>query len=284
MRRSFMRSVCTLNIEVRPADAILTSVATETPLASCNAHLAGIKPQACTARGPSCRAMPIRTHPLVALQAMGIMQHGGHRGDKSSPSDGRQNMAHTQSAVVQTDDECPASAVSPQRSAWPLEMPPTDGGMEQVSAIWLPAPGLSADSQHTLLQQPGLLLRPSSAASVSPERHVIRDPPAGHSSAASREREHPQSQRQSRRRHEGHLWLEASVECPSHPVHHEPVVIDVRSQLRNSMPKQYVRMQSAGQHKPEVVSVLGQHTYTKPTSTPKEENIVRKSLEKSWRT
>lgn len=215
---------------------------------------------------------------------MGIMQHGGHRGDGQSTNDSRQRTAHTQSAVVQTDDESPASAVSPQRSAWPLEMPSADGGMEQVSAIWLPAPGLSADTQHTLLQQPGLLLRPSSAASVSPERHVIRDHPAGRQPAASREREHAPSPRHSRKRHEGHLWLEASVECPSHPVHHEPVVIDVRSQLRNSMPKQYVRMQSSGQHKPEVVPVLGQHTYTKPTSPRKDEDTVRKSLEKSWRT
>ena len=97
-----------------------------------------------------------------------------------------------------------------------------------------------------------------------------------------REHEHTHSQRQSRRMHEGHMWLEASVECPSRAVHHEPVVIDVRSQLRKSMPTQYVRIQSPGQHKPAVVPVMGQHTYEKPAV--KDDNVVRKSLEKSWRT
>ena len=65
-------------------------------------------------------------------------------------------------------------------------------------------------------------------------------------------------------------------------MHHKPVVIDVRSQLRNSMPTQYVRVQSPGQQKPAIVPVLGQNTYPKPML--KDENVVQKSLEKSWRT
>ena len=42
MRRSFMRSICTLNIEVRPADATLMSVAAETLLTSRSTPLTGL--------------------------------------------------------------------------------------------------------------------------------------------------------------------------------------------------------------------------------------------------
>jgi len=97
MRRSFMRSVCTLNIEVRPAEATLTGAAAETPLTICNAHLTGIRPQ------HSVRAfMPCHAH-SKSTSAGGPAGYGHHAARRSQ---GRWPVNKRQSTKDGTHSEC----------------------------------------------------------------------------------------------------------------------------------------------------------------------------------
>ena len=213
---------------------------------------------------------------------MGIMQHGGHKTDDAQSNDAHQGAPHSDSNVAKVGAECPARCPTPRRSAAAQEPALADGGMQHVSATWLPAPDLSTDGLHSLLRQPGLLLRPSSAASATPREPSTRDLPAGNASVTFTSRERTGSPRQLVKTSFGQITADASIHCVSSAVHREPVVVDVRSQLRSSLPPQYVRMPSPGQHRSAVAPILGQHTLLKPT--PRDDTDVRKSQEKAWRT
>ena len=216
------------------------------------------------------------------------MQSGTHENGLPHPdsrqheTDDRSNVA-TELAARSDPEHRPAvrSAPSLHPNAAPQDTP-ADGGMQNVLATWLPAAGLSARDERSLLHQPGLLLRPSSPPRASPREVSARSHTSGSGHVAARAEQIAPAWQPTRQKY----GLRAEGACvgsvrwsPSR----EPVVIDVRDQLRSSLPAPLVQMRLPGQRDAEVVPVLGQQYFASPVS--RSDNLVRTSEEKpAWKT
>jgi hypothetical protein len=224
----------------------------------------------------------------LPLQAIGIMQSGTHAGGLPHPDSHLRETGDTNKGTVeQAALSCPknrpavGSAPSLVPDAAPLETL-ADGGMQNVLATWLPAAGLSAHDERSLLQQPGLLLRPSSPPRASPREVSTRSRMPGSGHAASRA-EQPPPPWQPAKLPNGLRSEAATVSSVRWSPSGGPVVIDVRDQLRSSLPAPFVRMRLPGQRDAEVVPILGQQYFASPVL--KGDNIVRTSAEKpAWKT